>query len=112
MTSARVIGPGERPAAISLDRDRYLELCAALAKRRHAQWLDDRERAGWRYGPTLSLRDRTHPLMRPWEALPDRHRRPDLDAPQTVVDLLRDQGYTVVAKEDLDRLLAALRAAG
>lgn len=97
---------------VAVERDHYLELCAALAKRRHEAWVRERTDAGWRYGTTFSAKNKTHPLLRPWTELPDRYRKPDLDTPQTVLDLLRDQGYAIVSKDDLERVAAILRAAG
>jgi len=109
-TNETVLVPRDRQA-IQLDADRHLALCMALAKQRHEDWVRERTDAGWRYGPTFSLRDRTHPLLRPWDQIPDRYRAPDLTWPQKLVDLLNDQGYAILSKEDLERLIGALRGA-
>lgn len=52
----------------------------ALAKAGHATWMHDRLAAGWRFGIRFSTQAKTHPLLRPWEQLPDRFRQPDLAA--------------------------------
>ncbi|MFN7056454.1 RyR domain-containing protein [Hyphomonas sp.] len=44
----------------------------------HAQWLRQKEAGGWRYGPVKDAAAKTHPLMVPWNALPDVERRKDV----------------------------------
>ncbi len=94
---------------ISLDQGAHLRLCAALAKQKHEDWVRERADAGWRYGPTFSTTNKTHPLLRPWDQIPDRYRVPDLEWPQKLVNVLGSEGYVVVAKDELDRLLNLLR---
>lgn len=108
-TSAAYALPPREAAGLDIDQNRYLNLCTALAKKRHEDWMRERTDAGWRYGVKFSERERTHPLLRPWDQLPDRFKQVDLEAPQQVVDLLKDEGYLLVAKDDLDRLLSGLR---
>lgn len=102
------------PAAttpLPVDQERYLTLCAAFAKRQHARWLKERTDAGWRYGPSVSLRSKTHPLLRPWDELPDRFRTIDPALPQMLLDLLNEQGFAVITKDELDSLMALSRGA-
>ena len=94
---------------MSVEQERHHELGMTMAKQRHTDWMRDRTESGWRYGVKMSQKDKTHPLLRPWEDLPERFRKPDLDGPQSVVDALSDQGYTVVAKDELQRLLDRLK---
>lgn len=97
------------PAArqgIDLDQAAHLAFCLAVAQQQHADWLRERTDAGWRYGMRFDAHERTHPLLRPWDELPARYRRVDLDLPQRLVSLLGTQGYTVVKSEELHRLLA------
>ncbi|RYD68677.1 MAG: hypothetical protein EOP83_00225, partial [Verrucomicrobiaceae bacterium] len=91
------------------DQDRYVSLCTAWAKRQHDQWVKDREANGWRYGTTLSMSEKTNPLLRPWDQLPEKYRKPDLDEPQALLDLLNDQGYAVVTKGELQAMLNLMR---
>jgi len=39
------------------------------ASAQHDQWLAQKERDGWKYGPTKSETDRTHPMMVAYEEL-------------------------------------------
>lgn len=87
---------------IPLDAARHLALCNAMAKRKHEDWVRERTDAGWRYGVVFDAEEKVHPLVRPWDQLPERYRVPDLTAPQQLIDLLNDSGYIVVRKGDLD----------
>jgi hypothetical protein len=98
--------------AISVEAGSYHALCMGVAKRRHDNWVDERSGQGWRYGTTFNAKAKTHPLLRPWDQLPDEYRKPDTDMPQAVIDLLRDQGYAVVSQEDLARWGNMMRVMG
>jgi hypothetical protein len=97
--------------SVRVPNDQYLGLCIELAKTQHVDWLRDRTDQGWRFGPTVSLKNKTHPLMRPWEQLPAQYRKIDQDTPQRVLSLLNNQGYAVVKQAELDSLLKLLRSA-
>ena len=96
---------------ITLDAAKHVALCTALAKQKHIDWMRERTDAGWRYGSTFNADEKTHPLLRPWDQLPDRYREPDMNWPQKLVSMLNDQGYAVIQKDELDRLLKLLRTA-
>lgn len=89
---------------ISMDAAKHLQLCTALAKHKHEEWVRERTDAGWRYGTKFDPDEKTHPLLRPWDQIPDRFRQPDMDWPQKLVHMLNDQGYAVISKDDLKRL--------
>lgn len=94
---------------IPLDTAKHVALCMALAKQQHEDWVRERTDAGWRYGTTFDKHAKTHPLLRPWDQLPDRFRKPNLKLPQTLLDLLNSHGYAVLHREELDRLLDMLK---
>lgn len=96
--------------SITLDDERHLAIATAIAKKRHEDWLRERTDAGWRYGTEFSEEQKTHPLLRPWDQLPDRYRQPDMDAPQVLVNLLRDNGFVLVDQSDLDRISQFMRS--
>lgn len=91
---------------ITVDQHKYGEIAKSWAKRQHEDWVKSRMEDGWRYGTTVSISDKTHPLLRAWDELPEKFRTVDLDQPQKLLDLLNDSGYVVVSKEDLE---AAMR---
>ena len=80
----------------SLDYEKHFALSNALAKSKHDLWMKEKMDDGWRYGPELSTENKTHPLLLPWEQLPDRYKKPDLEAPEKLMRLLNDQGYAVL----------------
>jgi hypothetical protein len=43
----------------------------------HEQWLAQKMHAGWTYGPVKDAAAKTHPLMVPFDNLPDWERRKD-----------------------------------
>lgn len=108
-TTSPIAPPVASAIPLPVDDAEYIALCSAFAKRQHAQWLKERTEAGWRYGTSVSLRDKTHPLLRPWEDLPDRYRTVDPTLPQMLLDLLNEQGFAVITKEELDSLISLQR---
>jgi hypothetical protein len=95
--------------AIEVNDSKYTDLCTAWAKKQHEDWLKDRLDGGWRYGTTMSLKNKTHPLVRQWSELPDQFRKIDTNQPQALLDLLNDQGYSVIAKAELDGIMQLLK---
>lgn len=93
---------------IHLKNEKLLSLCRAWAKEQHQRWMKDRQDNGWRYGPSVNVKAKTHPLLRPWDELPAKHQKLSLDQPQQMIDLLADHGYAVVSKDDLDALKRTL----
>jgi hypothetical protein len=91
----------EKPS-ITVDQQKYADVASSWAKRQHDEWLKKRTEDGWRYGQVISLANKSHPLLRPWDDLPARYRNVDLEQPQKLLDLLGDHGYVVVSKEDLE----------
>lgn len=96
--------------ALSVEDGKFNDLCAAWAKRQHDAWMKDRTESGWRFGPTVSAKNKTHPLLRPWHDLPEQFRKVDFEQPQNLLDLLNDQGYAVISKTELEAMLSLLRS--
>lgn len=95
---------------IPLDASKHLALCLAFAKQQHEDWMHERSNAGWRYGDSFDPLEKTHPLLRPWDQLPNRYKEPDLDWPQKLVSVLNDNGYVVVQRDEFDKLLSGIPA--
>lgn len=108
-TIVRTGDKGATPPKVNVDQERYLELCTSLSRKQHDDWVKARTADGWRYGQKVSIVDKTHPLLRPWNDLPDRFRTIDFDQPQRLLDLLAQHGYAVVPKEDLEAVLRLVR---
>lgn len=95
---------------ISVDQHKYAEVAKLWSKRKHETWMKKREKEGWRYGTEVSHSEKTHPLMRPWEQLPEEYRSIDEEQPQELLDLLGEQGFAVISKDDLEAVMRVIRA--
>jgi len=90
---------------IDIENDSYMELCASWAKKQHDTWMKERQDDGWTYGTTINFENKTHPLLRTWDQLPEKFKKIDTDQPQMILDLLSNQGYSIVRKDELDKLI-------
>lgn len=95
--------------SITVDQHEYAEVARSFAKKQHDDWVKERTEQGWRYGPIVSLSEKTHPLLRPWDDIPEKYRSIDFDQPQKLLDLLGQHGYVVVSKEDLEAVMRLVR---
>jgi len=96
-------GPAD---AVVMSEDDYNHLCETLAKHQHQRWYEDRSKAGWSFGLLVNERSKQHPMMRPWEQLPENYRKVDYELPHLFMNMLVAQGYVVVNRDDLNRWLA------
>lgn len=103
------IGNATDVPVINIDREKYVDLCTSLSKKQHNDWVKTRTEDGWRYGQDVSIADKTHPLLRAWDELPDQFKQVDFAHPQKLIDLLDDHGYAVVSKPELDATLKIVR---
>lgn len=94
---------------LQVDGEEYQSLCLQLAKVRHESWMRDKAASGWRYGPLLNVKEKTHPLMRPWSDLPQQYKDVDSSNPEQFLKFLSTQGYSVVRQEELKALTKILR---
>lgn len=97
---------------IEIDMDPMVTLCTVWAKRKHDQWMKEKIDAGWRYGPTVSFSNKTHPLLRQWSELPDQYKEVDETQPQELIKMLNEMGYVLIKKEELDKVMALLDGRG
>lgn len=94
---------------LTLDSNEYQTLCLQLAKVQHEGWMREKADEGWRYGPLLSIKNKTHPLMRPWDDLPAQYRDVNTNNPENFLNFLNNQGFAVVKQSELGSLLKILR---
>jgi len=73
-------------ASLAAVRDRLADPDAPPSAQ-HEAWLAEKQAAGWRYGAVKDAEAKTHPLMVPYEALPEAERRKDALI-QAIVDAL------------------------
>ncbi len=51
--------------------------CCEKAKLKHNKWMRDKVKEGFRYGLVYSEKNKTHPMLRPWEQLPAQYKQID-----------------------------------
>lgn len=82
----------------SLEAQKVNEVMEQWAKIQHSKWMDGLIKKGWKYGTKVNVKDKTHPLMQPWEQLPEHARAHNLEAVKDLLALLDKQGYTISQK--------------
>lgn len=92
------------------DDEKYRRMCAQWAKIKHKQWCQERENDGWVYGPSLSFKDKRHPLLKPWDELPEKFRVIDSKEPQIFIDMLEKHGYLVAPRHEIENAFKILRS--
>ncbi|WP_353945617.1 RyR domain-containing protein [Streptomyces sp. HUAS MG91] len=70
-------------------------LIEILAEEAHDNWARQRLSEGWRYGPRLSRRRRTHPLLIPYSALTHEQQEADRVVAMGSVKVILRHGYTL-----------------
>lgn len=112
ITSSSTVSERMKLAASNMvltDND-YHSVAYQLMKAEHQRWYAEKAKSGWSYGPILSVFNKTHPLMRPWEDLPEEYRSVDRNTPHTLLDVLSSHGYAVVRKHELDSLVSLVHS--
>jgi len=73
----------------NIDDTRYKDMATEVAKILHNRWVDKKVASGWRYGMKVSQKDKTHPLLRPWEELNDNQKDIDYNLPKELIGTLK-----------------------
>ncbi len=94
---------------INIPEDKFQTLCSTWARQKHEAWVKDRLDSGWRYGTTISVQNKTHPLLRPWHELPEKFREIDDYEPKSLLKLLNDSGYVLLNKDEIESLSKILK---
>jgi class 3 adenylate cyclase len=64
-----------------------------LAVREHERWMDERSRNGWIYGSLKDSSRKHHPLLIPWNQLPEDEREKDRDTVRNLPVLIKKAGF-------------------
>jgi hypothetical protein len=83
------------PAGADVPDHKIAQVLDAWCKRQHDAWMADKLNQGWRYGVKISMKDRTHPWLQPYESLPEQARTPHTQAVKDLLDILNQFGYTI-----------------
>jgi hypothetical protein len=66
-----------------------------LARMEHDQWCRERIENGWRHGPNRNNAERIHPMLVPWQEMPQEMRQYDREAVGDLPELLLKSGYNI-----------------
>lgn len=80
--------------------DNFKDFAEAVAKKTHSKWLHDRSNGGWRFGIEFNSVEKTHPMMRPWQELPEEYKNIDTSMPGFLTDLLDGYGIGMHLKKE------------
>lgn len=64
------------------------QVAEAAAKVSHNRWYQKTVGEGWQWGPRMSTRNRMHPMLRPWDDLPQKYRSRERDRFVTLLGVL------------------------
>lgn len=87
-----------RQAAKQHSADQEQQLMLSAAKRYHAAWYRSQTAAGWRYAAKLDMRERTHPMLLPWDQLAEKYQQQTLDTVACVMDAIASMGLQLTEK--------------
>ena len=96
MCQNKAYNPEPADASDVLLSPEFDDILEIIAKNVHDTWAHQRIREGWRWGPDKNDREKTTPLLVPYEELPEEEREYDrITARQTIKQLLL-HGYRIV----------------
>lgn len=105
ITASKIEVGLKKEIEVAVPHDPLVELCTAWAKQQHDEWMQDKLEAGWRYGPSVSTLNKTHPLLRQWSDLPEAYRKVNTSKAEELLKLFNEHGYLMVKKDELDKLV-------
>lgn len=89
-----------KPETLDLTQQKIAAAMDAWAKLQHQHWLTEKQDQGWRYGVNVSLPQKTHPWIQPWESLPQAAKDRNIQAAKDLLMILNDHGWTLTQKLD------------
>lgn len=76
-----------------------LEMLAVEAsKKNHQEWVRTRTSEGWRFGQKYDQTQKTSPLCRPWEQLPEKYQLVEIQRMASLLDILGKMNLKIVSK--------------
>ena len=87
-----------QPVSPDVPEHKIAQVMDAWAKQQHGEWMQDKINRGWRYGTRLSVKDKTHPWIQPWESLPPQAQDPHMRGVRDLLGMLGEFGYTIKQK--------------
>lgn len=92
-SSMGVIGEEFEFVDLKLNRDDRKQIAENYNKWQHQRWVDTMVSEGWAFGVKLDESARTHPALRPWEALSGPYRKDHSKTVEFVLEQIERMGY-------------------
>ncbi len=74
------------------------QLAENIAKLLHAKWLHGKAEHHWSYSPRYSPAQKQHPMMLPWEQLPAKHKRSEIERTRDTLEILDSINLKIARK--------------
>ncbi len=81
---------------VKIEKSNLDNLLSKWSKRKHDNWMNDKLEKGWKYSPSYSEKNKTHPLLRQWSDLPADYKKIDITEFEEMIEFINDNGYTIV----------------
>ena len=69
------------------------------AKLYHNKWAQEQQRQGWRFATKLSRKEKTHPMLVPWDQLSEQYKTQGRDTVSCVLEAIKDLGFVIKKKK-------------
>lgn len=74
------------------------QLAENIAKLLHAKWAKNKAEHHWSYSPRYSAAQKQHPMLLPWEQLPDKHKRSEIERTRDTLEILDSINLKITRK--------------
>ena len=71
------------------------ETVILLAQNEHIRWMNEKFANGWVYAPVRDNAKKHHPLLVPWEQLPQEEKQKDINVAKNIIPMLKSIGLRV-----------------
>lgn len=74
------------------------QLAENIAKLLHARWVKNKVDCHWGYSPRYNPRQKRHPMLLPWEQLPIKHQKAEIDRTRDILEILDSMNIKISRK--------------
>ncbi len=74
------------------------QLSERIAKIMHAKWMKNKSDQHWNYSPRYNAAKKQHPMLLPWEQLPDKHKKSETDRARDTLEILDSINLKIARK--------------
>ena len=92
-----------------IPNEKYDLISDSLGREQHNRWMNDKIQDGWRYGINFSLKNKMHPLLRPWYDLTDEEKQELKLSKDHLTMTLKSNNMNLITKNDLESLDSLIR---